>query len=390
MPNMDLSKLAIIDNHCHGLNRVRMLEQTDLNWFDRMTVMGMCCNSAEGLGPEVLSSLPRMTENTVFAMASRRLLAEYLDCDTDEIGPIRHRSLKDDMQAYLSNMLADQNVKGLFVDDGYPPEVDQAEMQALFGVPVYRVARIEPMIERARNCSDNLIDLEAAFRSELQAACEDPKCVAFKSIIAYRTGLDIGEPTFDSANKSYGRWRDAGWRDGREISKDVRDYLFASVMAIAEKNKRPVHIHSGGGDPDVVFAHVNPILLGPFLKRYCNQPVVLIHSGYPWIEEAAYLGAVFPNAYLDLSIYLTWSTLDIDRALNIVIGTVPTNKLLYGSDEASEPELLWVCARLARDALQRVLNRAVTNNYITADEGLTIARNILSENTERLHCIDAV
>ncbi len=387
MSKLDFSNIPIVDNHCHGLSKARMLAQTDPAWFDRLTIMGMCCNSAEGLGPDVVRSVSRMTENTVFATLSRRLLAEYLNCSADDIGCVRRHALHNDMQRYLSGMLAHQNVSALLVDDGYPPDVDQAEMQSLFDVPVYRVARNEPMIDRARNSTDKLSDLEASLRAQLQAACNDAKCVAFKSVIAYRTGLDIGYPTFDEAASSYQKYRNSDWRDGRDTSKDVRDYLFNTVMEVAKQHSRPVHIHSGGGDPDVVFPHVNPILLGPFLKRHCNHPVVLIHSGYPWIEEAAYLGAIFPNVYLDLSIYLTWSTLDIDRALNIAIGTVPTNKLFYGSDQASEPELLWICAKLARAALQRVLESAIANDYITLSEAPTIARNILSANTLRLHGI---
>jgi hypothetical protein len=103
------------------------------------------------------------------------------------------------------------------------------------------------------------------------------------------------------------------------------------------------------------------------------------------LEEATYLASIYPMAYLDLSLSLSWPTLDIDRGLNVILGSVPTNKVFYGSDTSSEPETLWLSAKLARAALERVLGRAMKRNYLTHSEAERVGRSVLADNVLRLH-----
>ena len=71
----------------------------------------------------------------------------------------------------------------------------------------------------------------------------------------------------------------------------------------------------------------------------------------------------------------------------MLLGVVPAGKILYGSDEASEPEVFWLSARMAREALERVLGRAVERDYLTAPQAAEIGRGVLAGNTARLHGI---
>ena len=79
-----------------------------------------------------------------------------------------------------------------------------------------------------------------------------------------------------------------------------------------------------------------------------DQPIIRIDAGYPWMAEAAYIASILPFVYIDLSEFLPWATLGIDRELEMLLGVVPAGKILYGSDEASEPEVFWLSARTAR------------------------------------------
>ncbi|HZL04352.1 MAG TPA: amidohydrolase, partial [Coriobacteriia bacterium] len=103
---------------------------------------------------------------------------------------------------------------------------------------------------------------------------------------------------------------------------------------------------------------------------------------------AAYIAAILPSVYLDLSVCLPWASLGVDRQLEMLIGAVPTSKLLYGSDAPSGPELLWATARTARASLARVLSRAVETDHVTLDEADAIGRGILGLNTLRVHGLD--
>jgi hypothetical protein len=72
----------------------------------------------------------------------------------------------------------------------------------------------------------------------------------------------------------------------------------------------------------------------------------------------------------------------------MLLGVVPAGKLLYGSDEASEPEVFWVSARLAREALERALTSAVERDMLSPEDALRIGRGVLAGNTRRLHGLD--
>ena len=82
---------------------------------------------------------------------------------------------------------------------------------------------------------------------------------------------------------------------------------------------------------------------------------MLIHSGQPWLDEGAYVASILPHVYLEMSIMMPWASLAIDTKLEALLGIAPPSKVLYGSDEASEPEVLWLSAQVGREALERVL-----------------------------------
>jgi hypothetical protein len=70
-----------------------------------------------------------------------------------------------------------------------------------------------------------------------------------------------------------------------------------------------------------------------------------------------------------------------------VLGSVPANKVMYGSDEASEPEVIWLSARLARAALRRVLDEGVAFEYLTEPDAERLGRRVLADNAAELHGI---
>lgn len=386
MSRIDLSAARVVDAHCHGFTAEDLLALDPQGWADRITVMGMCFLSSTTAHPALEGHVSAMTGSTVFALLARRWLAGHLGCTVTELPGARQRAFAADPRGYLTALYADQHVAGLLVDDGYPrPRVDPAGLSALVGTPVHTVVRIEPLIDRARESAGSAAELEDAYRALLEVS----EGVAYKTVIAYRTGLDVTEPAADEVEASFRRWRAAGWADGRAVSKPLRDHLLHVALEVAARQERPLHIHSGAGDQDVVLPHVRPAGLGPLLGRRAGQPIVLIHAGYPWVEEAAYLAGMYPMAYLELSLFLPWATLDADRILTTALGHVPAAKLLYGSDEASEPEVVWISARMARAALERVLGDAVDRDFLTAAEAEGIGHDVLARNTLRLHGLEA-
>ena len=185
------------------------------------------------------------------------------------------------------------------------------------------------------------------------------------------------------------RWRGDEWRETFEHAKPVRDFLIRRALAVAKSNDRAFHFHCGGGDPDINLRYAGPTAIFPLLVDVQDQPVVLVHSGYPWVREAAYIASVLPNVYLELSELIPWGWGQVEWALEMLVGTVPAAKLLYGSDEAGEPEAFWASAILARTALERVLARFVERDHLTEREARDLGLLVLGDACRRLHGLPA-
>jgi uncharacterized protein len=117
--------------------------------------------------------------------------------------------------------------------------------------------------------------------------------IAFKSVIAYRTGLDIALV----AEAEVGRNFDTSRNSPEFEQKAFRDFLFCHTMDVARERGLWIHIHAAAGDPDIVYARARPALLYPLLhsERFRSNKVVLVHGAWPWVGEAAAMVAVLPN-----------------------------------------------------------------------------------------------
>jgi uncharacterized protein len=101
------------------------------------------------------------------------------------------------------------------------------------------------------------------------------------------------------------------------------------------------------------------------------------------------MASILPHVYLDLSIGIPWASLAMDRLIETALGVAPPSKVLYGSDEASEPEVAWFAAQVAREALGRVLGVAVERRWLTQEQAAGIGADVLAGNCRRLHGIAA-
>ncbi|MEP6642097.1 MAG: amidohydrolase family protein, partial [Gaiellales bacterium] len=297
---VDLGDAYVVDGHCHGWRMADLLERPSQEFLDRLTMLGACLISSDGLDPGDLPLLHELTDSDPLSLACTLRLAELLGCDATRrsVSEARHAALASRGSGYLQLLWEHAGIRGLVVDDGYPlPQVDPRELEREAGITVHRVIRIEPVIARLRDAATSYAALEDEFSSEIERACSD-NAVAIKSVIAYRTGLDVQEWERGDVEATYLRWAEAGFPETRELAKPVRDALLRRTLEIARAAGRPVHIHCGGGDPSVVLAYARPKDLFPFLDRHRDQPVVLIHSGWPWLEEGAYAASILPRVYL--------------------------------------------------------------------------------------------
>lgn len=385
-----LEGTSVVDVHCHGWRSDQVAAAPQRGFLDRITMLGMCLMSS-GLEDERLRDILELTTDSApIAVAMADRLPAVLGCEPtrDGLAAARTRALADH-RGYLRGLWSDAGVAGLIMDDGYPlPRIDGRALGAEVGLPVHRVCRIEPVITDVRDAAGSYAELEDAFTAGLEDAVADGS-IAFKSVIAYRTGLDVVEWSPSEREAAFTAWRADGWRETREHAKPVRDALLRRALAAARSAGVPVHIHCGDGDPSIVLDHARPSDLFPLLEAHLDQPVVLIHSGWPWVDEGAFVASILPHVYLDTSLSTPWASLAIDSRLEILLGIAPPAKVMYGSDEASEPEVIWLSALLAREALARVLETGIERRQLNRDAARRIGAGVLGGNARRLHGLEA-
>lgn len=386
---VDLSDVQIVDAHVHPYRLDDLISRSSEGFDTRMMFLGEAFASSSRVHESLWPIADSLTDSTVFALAMRRWLAGHLGCEPtrDAVTKARAAALENDAAGYTKGLLDAANIVAILSDEGFPqPPIPADEFSKTVGVTVHRVARLEPWILSHRDGSFE--ELVGGVEAEATDAASDPNCVAYKSIVAYRTGLDVGDPSATEAADAFARWRNDSWNETRQHAKPVRDFLIRRTLVVARRHDRPFHFHCGGGDPDINLAYASPNSIFPLLTDVQDQPVVLIHSGYPWVREAAYVASVLPNVYLELSELIPWGWGQVDWALEMLVGTVPAAKLLYGSDEAGEPEAFWASALLARSCLERVLARFIDRDYVTLDEARKLGGLVLADSCRALHGIE--
>jgi hypothetical protein len=290
--------------------------------------------------------------------------------------------------AWTRDAMVGSGLTALLVDTGYPPDaMPLDEMRRLVPCAVHQVFRIETCAERLLRDARSWREFGEAFRAELRAAASSS--VAFKSIIAYRSGLAVRRWTEAEAVDAYdgARRRLQRGEPARLTDKALLDTLFETTLDVCVETGRPLQIHAGFGDPDIDLLLANPLLLRPILEdpRRSALKVVVLHMAYPYAREAAFMTAVWPQVYLDLSLAVPFLGPAAAGPLIEILALAPATKLLYGSDVGALPELFILAADWGRAALGQALEWLVGHRALPAERASEIARLILSGNAERLY-----
>ena len=149
------------------------------------------------------------------------------------------------------------------------------------------------------------------------------KVVGFKSIIGYRTGLNVSlTDTVDTITSALNdvllMYRQS--RSVRLQHKPLNDYVLRLALEICRYNGKPselltfksavvqfeltftVQFHTGFGDNDIALTLASPALLQPLIEAYPEVKFVLLHTSYPFTREAGYLTSVYSNVFLDIGL----------------------------------------------------------------------------------------
>ena len=384
---IDLLKHPVIDSHCHAF-----LPEKEKDSFEQYLT---------------LADHPIPKEDMTNTFIYRKVVGELsrvLDFKGkhEEIINERNRIYQKDPVDYIKLLFDDANIEMLLVDTGYPAKefsgysIDLKDFSKIVPCEIKEIYRIDITIF-------NLLNDHVPFKTAVEQFHEQNKnavkngAVGLKSVIAYRTGLEIQRNNYEDTTKAYMKFlaedkkkeltKELLSAKSKYIKKILDYFVFLGIEDSIELNV-PFQIHVGIGDaPFIDLRLANPVLLYDLINDESTKKskIVLTHGGYPWLEEAGFLVNSYPNVFLDLSETIPFISIGVKEKIFNIFEMTPTNKIMYGSDGYNIPELFWISSIIARKAISTVLNELVESEDIDEEWANTIAKQFLNGNTKRIY-----
>ncbi|CAG8438347.1 10813_t:CDS:10 [Dentiscutata heterogama] len=333
-----VSTFPLIDNHCHNLSTSNASLTCPLE-----ICFSKACVDALKNAPQAIA-LKRCI----------RQLAEFYNCPPtlDNIKQVR------DLMSYIDlckSCFKSTGIQSLLLDDGLDALGGLMDMQShveLVDV-VRRIVRIESIAEKilydlatSVACTNQKVLKFSAFEESLKKQFEiyakSESVAAFKSIAAYRSGLNIDcVPNPEATAVAFGN--------------------FISDFESLPDKKGSVR---------------------PLIEKYPNAKFVLLHAAYPYTRQSGYLASIYSNVYVDIGLVFPLISASGQQAsLRELLETCPSNKILFSTDGHYHPETFYVAAIQGRE----VLLESVENGEFSYEETIKIAKEIMFENSNKLY-----
>ncbi|HKF36667.1 MAG TPA: amidohydrolase family protein [Ktedonobacteraceae bacterium] len=366
---LDLTGIPVIDNHCHPV----LLNQQ----MDALQFRSNFTEATDASFPE------KHVRTNIYYTWFLRQTAKFYGCSAreEEILAVRNSM---DADVLLESLLGASHIDTLILDTGYPLS-DQCytpeRMGELGHCQAAKLLRLETLVQQLVLAHDDFDDLLERYSTGLSNIRERGYC-AFKSIVAYRTGLNVERWGKDEAARSFAEAHTMAIRSGRLriAHKPLLDYLLHIAFRKAAEQQLPVQFHTGYGDSDTDMRLGNPLHLRDVLEQpeYRSMPVVLLHESYPYCQLGAYLAAIYPHVYFDLSYTIPFvDKLEMLAFTRQALGVAPVSKLMFSTDGINVPEMHWVGAMRGRNIIGQVLNEMIAADEIDEGEAYSAAQAIL-------------
>ena len=287
MPTIEVDHLPVVDVHIHPfLNRGAVTAEafTNLSAFGGGDREFMEAGSIAWTD-EVRDELQRGKRNTLYFTRMILDLARFFDVEPtlDAVLAARNAAVEADYSGYVSRLYGDAGLDTLVCDFGIPlPMLNVAAVRAELPVEIVPIFRIEPLIADLLKTDFGWAEFRRRYDDTIADALTNQGFRGVKSIIAYRTGLDVS-PLSRTPDQGY-QALDAIRRGlGGGSMKLLRDHLLCRALELCMEHDVPMQIHTGMGDFEVNLVMCRPAYLMDLLRfpayRACR--VLLVHTGYP-------------------------------------------------------------------------------------------------------------
>jgi len=350
---LDLSECPVVDSHCHAF-----LSEKEISPFEQYL------NLADNPVPKADATSTLLYRHVV------RELSRVMNFrgTSEEVVEERTRRYRRDPAGHIGLLFEDAKIEILMVDTGYPAElfsgysIDLEEFGRMVPSGVREIFRVDIVLYELVK---NLVSFDMAmeeFRDRMRDAVRGG-VVALKSVVAYRTGLEVQRHKEEEFRSAYGELISDS-RSGKHVrnilsggSRHAKIAYDHFVFLAVEESARlgvPFQIHTGMGDsPGIGLRMANPILLRDLINDAALKEarMILVHGGYPYVEEAGFLVSTYPNVFMDLSETIPFAGVGVREKLVGLMAMAPTTKLMYGSDGFNVPELHWFSAIHAKRSI---------------------------------------
>ncbi|CAK3971882.1 glutamine synthetase guanido kinase [Lecanosticta acicola] len=394
----------IIDNHAHNLLRLHQVKSADF------------LSATSEAGGEALQDHVKALPHFRALRQLSKLYGLPADVNWDVILKRRKDLLDTDPKALVEKCLA--GTHAILIDDGLEGSLQKYSWHSQFTTaPCKRIVRIEAIaasilsaihqqgklpvgvaIADEEACQLAWIAFITAFEQAIAAYLEDDEVVGFKSVICYRTGLDIevgrDVEVNEAGSRSFRRYYlpHCTISNFRVQTKGMNDALVIStsklIEAYAQNNSvaKPFQFHTGLGDNDISLLDSNPACMQPLIKAFPGVPFVLLHSSYPFTREAGYFATVYKNVYLDIGEVFPMVSRDgQEQILRQALEITPTSKILWSTDGHHHPETYWLANEQGREVIEKVFCKYVIAEDWTINEATQAARDIFFNNSNLLY-----
>jgi uncharacterized protein len=373
---LDLTTIPIVDNHCHPvLSNQHMGSLHFRRYF------------TEGTDP----TLPeKHIPNTVYYLWMLRQMATFYGCQNieEDILAIRNNL---DADTLIERLFRAANIDTLVLDPAFPlpDECYTPERIGQLGhCRSVKMLRLETLMQRLVVQYGDFDEMIGRYSFELSDV-RGRGYSALKSIVAYRAGLEIAEWTKEQAVASFAEARSAITNGQlRIVHKPLIDYLLHIAFLHASEQELPVQFHTGYGDNDTDMRLGNPLHLRAVLERsdYQTMQVILLHESYPYCQLGAYLAAIYPHVYLDLSYTIPFmDKLEMLAFTRQSLSVAPASKLMYSSDGINIPEMHWAGAIRGRSVIGQVLSEMIEADEIDEEQAYSLAQLILHDTAYNVY-----
>lgn len=298
-----IEKCPIIDNHAHPLLKP-----------DALAKHPLLSITTEASGDAIHAALTSLSH-----LRGIKQLARVLDCAQSweaVVAAIEQRRIVD-YEDWIRECL--YGIETILVDDGLDDVDDVYDYSwhnSFTSSACRRIVRIETVAGRIihrhavslKDDQDSDLVFERVFEdfdAAIRDAIEDTEVVGFKSVICYRTGLDVpAVPDLTLARSSleeivtnYASSSDSVRIDHPGLNDLVLHRAATLISAAPGHQKKPIQFHTGLGDNDITLTKSSPAHLQDFIRAYPTVPIVLLHASYPFTRELGYLATVYANVY---------------------------------------------------------------------------------------------